>query len=239
MVEQARCLFDSSPFERGYANVPDSHIELRRGLPRWSRIAIISFLLIIIGRETGKIAADLYDEFARLPGDSSTVVVVEWPIIQLPTVQPAATAHLTEWDEVIGVEEGGQSRAYAVRALSSVSQHVVNDQIAGVPITVTYCGRTHCAEVFTDSETKGPLNIGVGGYDGRPGGGLLLRVGNDRYDQKIGKPLHKPWSFRAAHPFPFAVHHFVRMSWKQWREQHPGTDVYDGQQRAELHVALP
>jgi len=209
-----------------------------RCLWRWTRFTVATvFLIIVCG--AGLIAADFHDLFAGPKGTSTKVLFAEWPIIQMPPVQPAAAIQLGESEEVIGVEEHGQARAYTVRALYRPSQHVVNDQLGGISVSVTYCDRTNCAAVFTDSEANGPMDIGVAGYDGRPDGGLLLRVGNDLYNQKTGKPLHKSWSFRSPHPFPFAARHFVRMSWKQWREKHPDTDVYDGQRRAELPAATP
>ena len=140
----------------------------------------------------------------------------------------AQAAGLTDLDEVIGVQRGGRFRAYAIRALTHLARHVVNDEFNGKPVTVTYCDRTNCAQVFTDPSHDTPLNVAVGGWDDRPDGGLLLRVGPDRFYQTTGRPLHDGDATLPYEPMPF-----VRTRWKQWREEHPDTDVYIGDPTAE------
>jgi hypothetical protein len=192
-------------------------------------------LLLIFGVAVARIVVELPGIYEQLVGGSPGVVIVALPVIQLPPAEQAATAQLPDAEEVIGVEENGQSRAYAVRAMSELRHHVINDQLGGIPITVTYCEQTNCAGVFTDPQAKGPLDVGVGGFDNRPEGGMLLRVGNHRYDQKTGKPLDDgglPW-------FPYGPHHFVLVKWKQWRENHPDTDVFVGQSPLHSGRAMP
>jgi hypothetical protein len=147
------------------------------------------------------------------------------PGIRQPSALPAGSAHLRDNTEVIGVSASGRHRAYVIDALVRRERHVVNDQLGGAPVTVTYCDRTNCARVFTEPRGGGPLEVAGGGWIGRyEEGCMLLRIGPDRYRQDTGLPLAK-----GAPPFPYARAEFVRTTWKQWREAHPDTDVYVGE----------
>jgi hypothetical protein len=160
------------------------------------------------------------------PDPAGTDIVLEdLPGIRQPPALPAGAAHLRDNTEVIGVAAAGRHRAYVIDALVRREQHVVNDQLGGAPVTVTYCDRTDCARVFTDARGGGPLDVASGGWVGRyEEGCMLLRVGSDRYRQDTGLPLAKD-----APPFPLARAEFVRTTWKEWREAHPDTDVYVGE----------
>jgi hypothetical protein len=88
------------------------------------------------------------------------------PGIQQPTTYRAASVRLADEAEVIGVLIEGRPRAYEVQAFSALpfgdySRHVVNDVLAGVPITVSYCDRLNCTRVYTEAHAKTPLPIGV------------------------------------------------------------------------------
>src|SRR5262245_47867166 len=129
---------------------------------------------------------------------------------------PAAEADgLRDTDLVIGVTVAGHHRAYPVRGFWSGS-HAVNDVIHGVPITVTYCGLSRCAAVFT-GEGDRPLGVYSAGYMTV----LLLNVGGQVYRQDTLAPFGQG----NADPFPFREHPYELMTWGAWRDAHPDTDV--------------
>src|SRR5438132_3563971 len=66
-----------------------------------------------------------------------------WPGIDHPKILPAAEAHLQDQDQVIGVEVEGEARAYLVSAFSGLQGHVVNDVLAGQPVSVTHSDMSH------------------------------------------------------------------------------------------------
>jgi hypothetical protein len=151
--------------------------------------------------------------FADLPG------------IRLPAVRTVADAPLADNDEVIGVAVNGRFRAYAVNALNSPDRHVVNDLVDGRPVSVTYCPRSGCVSVYTGAPGNETLPIAMGGwmerYDDRT---LLLLVGATRYRQDTGTAVES-----ASAPLPFPRMEYQRVTWKQWREEHPDTEVYAGE----------
>jgi hypothetical protein len=144
-----------------------------------------------------------------------------WPGIQQPPTQSADEADLQDDAEVIGVCVEGRARAYEIAALSGGPEfHVVNDLLAGRPLTVVYCDLTRRARVLTSATCSVPLDIGVGGWDADKG--LLLYVGGVQYALEDGKNITEP----EEPPLPYQQIKYERMTWGQWRRAHPDTDVY-------------
>ncbi len=141
-----------------------------------------------------------------------------WPGIKQPPSVPPDKAGLADKEEIIGVSVAGKHRAYAIRAFQRQIDHVVNDLIKDVPVTVTYCNQTHCHKVFTSDKRGSPLDVSLGGM-GRDE--MLLKIGSDYYGQKSGKG-------GGGSRFPYNELPVVLTTWKAWKEAHPDTDVYVG-----------
>ena len=145
-----------------------------------------------------------------------------------PQVVPGDQAPVPDRAVVIGVNVGSVARAYVVKAFEVrdldpakaardpeaakvLGRHVVNDVVDGTPISVTHCDRNRCTRVLTDSDAADALDIGVGGWED----GMLLLIDGERVSQ-------------AAEEVPYEDVPFEVTTWKQWREEHPHTDVYVG-----------
>ncbi len=147
----------------------------------------------------------------------------EMPGLQKPQTLPATAVKIADSDEVIGVVAKGKPRAYWLEALKFPPWHVVNDVVAGAPVSVTYCDNTDCTRVYTSSDSSTPLDVNLGGLYGAE---MLLKVGGVRYLQATGKPFEPG---PGVPPLPYADHPWERMTWKEWRQRHPKTDVFIGQ----------
>jgi hypothetical protein len=127
-----------------------------------------------------------------------------------------------EDEPLVGVSFGGKHRAYLMRALSGRGPmvHIVNDVLAGVPVTVAECDRSGCLKAFTADQRGTPLRVAFGGYRH---GRMYLRVGDNVYEHATLVPAlpHLP-------PFPYVELPVERTTWKEWRTAHPDTDVYVG-----------
>ncbi len=146
-----------------------------------------------------------------------------FPGIRQPRTRSAQEACLSEEAEVIGVCVQGKARAYSLAALSQGPQsHVVNDMIAGCPVSVAYCNTMNCAGVFTTTSKDAPLDLGVGGWDGHKG--LILHSDGVNYALKDGTNLSTP----EGPPLPYQQMAHHRMTWGEWHHAHPDTDIYDG-----------
>ncbi|TKX42508.1 MULTISPECIES: DUF3179 domain-containing protein [unclassified Halorubrum] len=79
------------------------------------------------------------------------------PSVDDPQFRPIADADLAADEPVFGVVRDGEARAYPRRILSH--HEIVNDEIAGEPIAVTYCPLTGTAQGFR----RGATTFGVSG----------------------------------------------------------------------------
>jgi hypothetical protein len=143
------------------------------------------------------------------------------PAVVRPSTVPAASADLGDDEEVIGVEAGGRPRAYAIRAIRHPRFHIVNDLLGGVPVSVTYCVKTDCTQVYT-GPGDAPLAIAQAGLRQ---GEMVIRVGDVQYEHRTGRAIGAPAS---AHAFPYESSPWTRTTWGEWKRRHPATDVYRG-----------
>ena len=155
-------------------------------------------------------------------------------LLQLqPVHKPTATSADSTWlpDEapVIGVTARDRHRAYAICAFGNIDEHVVNDLVGGVPITVTYCNRTGCTKVYTSPSSNRSLDVAVGGW--------VANRGRVRTEYCFCASI-RTITFRtpessspAGATFPYPEVAFEQTTWGQWRRAHPETDVVTGPRR--------
>jgi hypothetical protein len=154
-------------------------------------------------------------------------VAVAWrenvakPIVRPPTVKPSE-ATLQPDDFVIGVEVGGNARAYRLSAFDHPIGHLINDVVGDVPVSVAYCNLSRCVRVYTDPRASEPLDIEVAGtLDGE----MVMKHNGSLYFQRSGEPI-EPSQGQPA--MPFALVNPALVKWKDWQREHPQTDVYVG-----------
>ncbi len=149
--------------------------------------------------------------------------------VQRPPIVSANATWLPDQAQIIGVSVAGRHRAYAIDAFENIDEHVLNDLVGQVPVTIAYCNRTHCTRVYSSAAATWPLDIAVGGWVGERGSGdggeMLLRVGRDYYFHDTGEAI-AGWS-----DFPYQPIAFEHTTWGNWRPAHPDTDVYSGVRR--------
>jgi hypothetical protein len=165
---------------------------------------------------------DLYVEERPSDSGGARVQFMDQPAVRKPLTVRAGVAPLHDEDEVIGVRANGLSRAYLVRAL--LERPLVNDELGGTHVSVSYFFPTDCVQVFTGAQRGKVLDIVVAGQLSSPlGAAMLLRVGPWHYRQDTGMSLEKE-----APSFPYVRTEFERTTWQPWRVAHPDTDVYIG-----------
>lgn len=192
---------------------------------RWMALIVIAVAIAI----PAAVGISYYREWQRARDNeiqypAGPAVYVMTPMgdsaIVRPKTKSPIEAQIDDNDEVIGVEAAGRYRAYRLRVMAMPANHIVNDLLGDVPVTVTFCDLSNCVQGFTSDEKGTPLNIIPGGYFGD----MLLRSHGVFFKQTTGLPMdqHRP-------PEPVhALYPVVRMKWKEWRELHPTTDVFDG-----------
>src|SRR5262249_38181663 len=96
----------------------------------------------------------------------------------LPPLVMAPEAKVQPGELVIGVEVGGQARAYRLAAFDDASGHLVNDLVGGVPVSVAYCNIARCVRVYTDPGRSQPLDAEVPGMINRR---MVIKLGGTLY----------------------------------------------------------
>jgi hypothetical protein len=126
--------------------------------------------------------------------------------------EPFGDDRLHPKTEVLGIENGGETRAYARPALER--EGVLNDRVGDRPVVVT----------------AGPDGT-LAAYDRRVDGELLsfaageagsMRAGDSRWDRLTGRALDGPLEGMRLAPLG------ERMFWFAWLEFHPETGLWEG-----------
>ena len=128
--------------------------------------------------------------------------------------------YLVSSDAVIGVTIDGHHRAYPIRMLHI--HEVVHDELAGVPIAVTWHWPSASPRVFDRRSNGEVLRLGVSGLVA--GGTQLLYPRNN---DEMPPPLVSQWSGHAVTgPDRTLTSVPLRLvSWADWMESHPDTTV--------------
>lgn len=156
-----------------------------------------------------------------------------WPFdsagVRRPPTVEVDKAAMKDDDEVLGVVVNGEARAYRLHVMRNVSEHVVNDVIDGVPVSVLYCDLSDCVRAFVGQPGAEPLPIRVAGMmDGE----MIVKIDGALYRQRSGERMQgtsDPLQVDTTQPpIPFASHPFTRTTWKEWKQQHPKTDAFVG-----------
>jgi hypothetical protein len=146
------------------------------------------------------------------------------PGVETPVTLPARVAALNDDEQVIGIEVGGKARAYRLRAMRGLREHIINDVVGGSAVSVTFCDMSGCAKAFSGGDCRAPLKISQAGLlDNR----MLLSVADVCYDQETGAVVESPKG-KAPPPFPFETMPFAITTWREWKARHSETDVSMG-----------
>lgn len=188
----------------------------------WPLVAAI--LVAIPAAVTISYAADWLRATAdeeHWPAPSQTLMTpLPGPAVSQPATVPGTAADLDDDEEVIGIAVDGKYRAYRIKTMANPAEHIVNDLVNRVPVTVTYCDISDCAQAFTAEQRDKPLDISSGGFDGE----MMLRSQDVFFWQRTGMSREVD----RASELVFPRYPLTRMKWKDWRKLHPQSDVYVG-----------
>lgn len=137
------------------------------------------------------------------------------PPIDDPKFEPVSNiSHLDDREPVIGLLLNGDARAYPLQVMTW--HEIVNDEVGGIPVTVTYCPLCNAAIVFDARVDGEALSFGTTGklrnsdlimYDRKTESWWQQFVGESIVGQYLGKKLKlvparlESWrEFRSRHP---------------------------------------
>ena len=158
----------------------------------------------------------IYSEKNRIDASASQYGISETPAWMVPQAAPemvpVSQVELADKEKVIAIEVDGQHFAYPLFYLYGIGEHIVNDTITGIPITVIYCSQTGCTRVLTTDKTDKPLPVIQQGLVNSEL--ALLFAGEVHQLSKDTIPLDQ---------YPHEI-----VSWPTWREEHPDGLVHPG-----------
>ncbi|WP_083330937.1 DUF3179 domain-containing protein [Halofilum ochraceum] len=138
------------------------------------------------------------------------------PSIDDPVFQDAeaADAFLDDNDRVIGIYINGEARAYPQRIL--VWHEIVNDTVAGDPVSVTYCPLTGTGLGFH----RNGVEFGVSGKLLNSNLVMYDRETESRWPQILAAGISGPLAGEGLREF-----RTVFTEWGRWKERYPDTRV--------------
>lgn len=142
------------------------------------------------------------------------------PAIDSPKFVDATTAdgRLKRGDIVFGVTRGDAVKAYPQNVL--VWHEIVNDDLDGDPVSVTYCPLTGTVQGFD----RGSTTFGVSGRLLNNNLIMYDRATENWWPQVLATAIPGPWSSSLAGK-TLSEFRLVWTTWGKWRERHPATEV--------------
>jgi len=138
------------------------------------------------------------------------------PSIDRPRFQSAdaADALLEDGEKVVGLFLGGEARAYPQRIL--VWHEIVNDELAGRPVSITYCPLTGTALGFHRGDTE----LGVSGRLVNSNLVMYDRDTDSEWPQILGVAIDGPLKGQGLEEV-----RVIWTTWRAWKARHPQTRV--------------
>lgn len=145
------------------------------------------------------------------------------PLDHAPLVRAKAATHMTPDELILGVELGGDARAYPLRFLDA--HGVANDVINGIPVALAYCRTCGSAVLYRTDTPKGTLTLAFSSRS-RDGAPLLVdRQTGTLWRPLTGTPVEGPLAGSGIELEPLPV---VLTAWKRWFESLLETRVLAG-----------
>jgi len=137
------------------------------------------------------------------------------PIDHPKFLPPSEVDFLSPREPVISLELNGDARAYAAQILTW--HEIVNDEVGGVPVVVTYCPLCNTGIAFVRPVVDGKLlDFGTSGKLYRSNLVMYDRQTESLWPQALGRAVVGPLTGTNLEFVPVQM-----VSWEDWRRQYP------------------
>ena len=141
------------------------------------------------------------------------------PSIDEPVFADAKDAEfVSDTDVVIGLEINGDARAYPLFIM--VWHEIVNDEVGGTPVSVTYCPLCYTNQVFERVLDGQPVEFGTSGKLYNSNLVMYDRLTDSYWSQALGIAITGELTGQELEIIPFDV-----ISWADWTTLHPNSKV--------------
>lgn len=143
------------------------------------------------------------------------------PSIGIPkfvSTEEASSNFLQGSDLVIGLEINGDVRAYPLKIL--VWHEIVNDDVGGTPVAVTYCPLCFTSQVFNRTIDGQVVEFGTSGKLYNSNLVMYDRTSESLWSQAMAKGIVGKHAGKDLQRIPFDV-----AAWNEWKKVHPESKV--------------
>ena len=141
------------------------------------------------------------------------------PPVDRPVFAPAGTVDWLADDEpVVTLDLDGEHRAYPVQIM--IWHEIVNDEVAGTPVSVTYCPLCNSALAFDRRLGDRLLTLGTSGMLYRSDLVMYDRQTESLWSQLEGRAIAGHLTGEVLDRIPVQT-----VTWEQWRRAHPDGQV--------------
>jgi Protein of unknown function (DUF3179) len=129
-----------------------------------------------------------------------------------------ADKFLADSDKVVGLNINGDIRVYPLQIL--VWHEIVNDNVGGMPVAVTYCPLCFTNQVFKRIVNGTAVEFGTSGKLYNSNLVMYDRTSNSLWSQALGRSIVGPYAGITLERIPFDV-----AFWKDWMQLYPDSKV--------------
>ena len=134
------------------------------------------------------------------------------------STEEASSNFLQGSDLVIGLEINGDVRAYPLKIL--VWHEIVNDDVGGTPVAVTYCPLCFTSQVFNRTIDGQVVEFGTSGKLYNSNLVMYDRTSESLWSQAMAKGIVGKHAGKDLQRIPFDV-----AAWNEWKKVHPESKV--------------
>jgi hypothetical protein len=131
--------------------------------------------------------------------------------IDQPRFEIASKTFVPDHEECVVVSIDDTHYAFPLSLLSNIKTHVINCQLEGQHVAVTYCDLQDSTRVLKSSNPSEPLTASATRFDGTQRG-MMLEINGEAFHQM-------------SPDVPLSDLPFQRVIWGQWKGEHPNTRV--------------
>jgi hypothetical protein len=140
------------------------------------------------------------------------------PSIDSPKFISAEDAGLQDSDLVLGLNINGDIRAYPLNIL--VWHEIVNDEVGGTPVAVTYCPLCFTNQVFHRTIDNQTVEFGTSGKLYNSNLVMYDRTSESLWSQALGQAIVGEHAGKELERIPFDV-----AFWREWKALYPESKV--------------
>ena len=125
---------------------------------------------------------------------------------------------LGDSDKIVGININGDIRAYPLQIL--VWHEIVNDNVGGIPVAITYCPLCFTNQVFGRTVNNTTLEFGTSGKLYNSNLVMYDRSSKSLWSQALGEGIVGKYAGIKLEKLPFDVAY-----WKDWKKIYPQSKV--------------